>query len=174
MKNIKGFSIIELMVTLTIVSIVLSYAMPSFYQLKLNKLMESERNRLTVSLNFARNYAVKNQQHVIICPSSSGNSCDNKSKWFGGWIIFLDSNKNRMLDSDELLLQHENAMKKEIMATSSKYRQKIRYDGMGFSPGTNLSINFCDARGSEFAKSIILNNAGRIKQSKPISGNVCN
>lgn len=174
MKNIKGFSIIELMITLTIVSIVLSYAMPSFYQLKLNKLMESERNRLTVSLNFARNYAVKNQQHVIICPSSSGNSCDYESKWFGGWIIFLDSNKNRMLDSDELLLQHEDAMKKEIMATSSKYRQKISYDGMGFSPGTNLSINFCDARGSKFAQSIILNNAGRIKQSKPISGNVCN
>lgn len=174
MKNLKGFSLIELMITFTIVGIMMSYAMPSFYQLKLNKLMENERNRLTTSLNFARNYAVKNQQHVIICPSTSGHSCDNESKWFAGWIVFLDSNKNRELDAGDLLLQNENAMQKEIIATSSIYRQKIRYNGMGFSPGTNLSINFCDARGSEFAQSIVLNNAGRIKQSKPISDNVCN
>ncbi|MCF6318823.1 MAG: GspH/FimT family protein, partial [Proteobacteria bacterium] len=134
----------------------------------------NERNRLTVSLNFARSYAIKNQQHIIICPSNSGNGCDNQSRWYQGWIIFKDDNKNRQLDDGELLLQHENAMQTGITVTSSRYRQKIRYNGMGFSPGTNLSINFCDVRGEEFAQAIILNNAGRIKQSKPISDNVCN
>ena len=42
-----------------------------------------------------------------------------------------------------------------------------------FSPGTNLSINFCDKRGKDFAKSIIVSNSGRIKQSDPISSNIC-
>lgn len=174
MNRSNGYSLVELMIVLAIIGISVGYATPSFYQLKLNKLMDGERNRLTVSLNFARNYAIKNQQQIIICPSNSGTGCDNQFRWYEGWIIFKDDNKNRQLDDGELLLQHENAMPNGLTVTSSRYRQKIRYNGMGFSPGTNLSINFCDARGAEFAQSIILNNAGRIKQSKPISDNVCN
>jgi len=173
MRKNKGYTLIELGITLTISSLLLGYALPSFYQLKLNKYMDAERNRLSHSLHFARNYAVNHQIQVIVCSSLSANDCDNKSNWYEGWIVFTDSNRNRKFDGDDKLLQVEDAMMKDIKATSSLYRQKIRYNSMGFSPATNLSINFCDERGSEFAKSIILNNAGRIKQSKPISNNVC-
>lgn len=175
MKFYQGFTLIELMITLSITSILLGYSLPSFNQLKLNKYMEAERNRLTVSLNLARNHAIAYQTYVVVCPSLTGQSCDNKSNWFGGWIVFVDENKNRKLDTKtDTLLQFEDAMKNEIKATSSLYRQKIRYNSMGFSPGTNLSINFCDVRGKDFAKSIIINNAGRVKQSLPISDNICN
>lgn len=174
MKNSQGYTLIELMITITIAGILLSYALPSFHQLKLNKLMENERNRLTTSLHLARNYAVANQIQVIACPSITGNDCDNQSNWHQGWIVFTDLNRNRKLDEADTLLRHENAMPTEIKATASIYRQKIRYNSMGFAPGTNLSINFCDERGKDFAKSIILNNAGRIKQSLPIASNICN
>lgn len=174
MKKENGFSLIELMITLSITGILLGYSAPNFNQLKLNKYMDSERNRLTVSLNFARSYAITSQEHIITCPSSTGFDCDAKSNWHQGWIIFVDANKNREVDNNDLILRKEDSMRDEIKSTSTIYRQKIRYNGMGFSPGTNLSINFCDSRGDAFAKSIILNNAGRIKQSKPISSNVCN
>lgn len=174
MNRKTGFSLVELMITLTIASILLGYAMPSFQHFKLNNQMNSERNRLTSSLHFARHHAISNQIYVVICPSISGKGCDNQSKWYEGWMIFQDNNKNRQLDNNEEVIRYENAMKSEIIATSSTYRQKIRYNGMGFSPGTNLSINFCDVRGKKYAKSIIINNVGRIKQSKPISDNVCN
>ncbi|MBL4772467.1 MAG: GspH/FimT family pseudopilin [Alcanivoracaceae bacterium] len=174
MKNTQGYTIMELMITLTIITILMSYALPSIHQLKLNTFMSSERNRLTLSLNLARSHAITKQIQVIICPSISGNDCDNKSNWYQGWIIFEDSNRNRTLDDEDILLRHEDAMRNEIIATSSIHRQKIRYNSMGFSPGTNVSINFCDERGKDFAQSIIINNAGRIKQSKPISTNVCN
>jgi type IV fimbrial biogenesis protein FimT len=174
MKSTKGFALIELMITLTIVGVLLSYGLPNFHQLKLNKTMDSERNRLTSSLHFARIHAINNQRYVVVCPSINGENCDNNSNWYSGWIIFQDINKNRQLDDQDILLKHEDKMIKGIIATSSKYRKIIRYNGMGFSPGTNLSINFCDSRGKKHAKSIILNNAGRIKQSKPISDNVCN
>lgn len=174
MKKTQGFNLIELMITLSIVGILVGYGMPSFYQLKLDKFMDSERNRLTSSLHFARYHAISSQRYVIVCPSISGDDCDNDSNWFGGWIIFQDNNKNRQLDDQDTLLKYEDKMNNGVIATSSRYRQKIRYNGMGFSPGTNLSINFCDTRGKEYAKSIIISNSGRIKQSKPISDNVCN
>jgi len=174
MNRLKGFTIIEIMTTLLIASILIGYAMPSIQQLQLNNLMNSERNRLTSSLYFARYYAITHQYNVIICPSLTSRNCDNQSNWHQGWMVFRDDNKNRQLDEDEILLKSEDAMKNDVIATSSRYRQKIRYNSMGFSPGTNLSINFCDFRGKEYAKSIIISNAGRIKQSKPIADKVCN
>lgn len=174
MKKSQGYSMIELVITLSIITLLLSYAIPNLYELKLNVTMNSERNRLSRSLNFARYEAIIQQKHVIICPSSSGNDCDNQSNWHQGWMIFIDDNKNRKRDDQEKIFRIEDPMKEDLTALSSIHRQKIRFNTMGLSPGTNVSINFCDPRGSEFAKSIIINNAGRIKQSLPIHGNVCN
>ncbi len=174
MNKFQGYSIIELMIALTIISVLLSYAIPSLYEIRLNSIMNSERNRLSGSLNLARYEAIIEQKHVIVCPSIGGFDCDNSSNWHQGWIIFVDENKNRKRDDQENILRVEDPMKKELTVLSSVNRQKIRYNTLGFSPGTNASINFCDPRGNRSAKSIIINNAGRIKQSLPIHGNVCN
>ncbi len=173
MKSTNGFSLIEMLVTLSIAAVLISYALPSIYNIKSNKALDNERDRLMVSFAYARTYAITQQKQVVVCPSLSGRDCDNQSRWYQGWIVFDDTNRNRQLDSDEKLLQFENQMDNSIIATSSIYRSKIRFNTIGFSPGTNVSINFCDKRGADFAKAIIINNAGRIKQSKPISANIC-
>jgi len=173
MNKQKGFTLIELIITLSIVSILSSYALPSFHELKLNKQLQSERNRLTGSLHLARSHSIMHQTTVIVCPSTSGGSCDNQSNWHQGWIIFSDKNSNRQLDAEDIVLRHEDAMVSQITALSSSHRSKIRYTNIGFSPGTNLSINFCDPRGEEKALAVIVSNSGRVKQSKPISSNVC-
>ena len=173
MKTTKGFTLIELIVSMTIMAILTGYGIPTFQQLKLNSIMDSERNRLTGSFQYARNVAITNQSYVIVCPSLSGKQCDNKSNWHEGWIVFSDINKNRNVDKEDVILRFEDAMRGKINATASVHRQKIRFNNVGFSPGTNVSINFCDKRGKDDAKSIIINNAGRVKQSKPISNKVC-
>jgi len=173
MKLIKGFSLIEMVVTLSIAATLVSYALPSIFEIKSNKILQNDRDRLMVSFAYARTYAINQQKQVIVCPSLSGTDCDNQSNWHQGWIIFDDTNRNRHLDNNEKLLQFENPMDITIIATSSLNRSKIRFNNIGFAPGTNVSINFCDQRGYEHAQAIIINNAGRIKQSKPISSNIC-
>ena len=173
MKTKKGFSLIELVITLSIAGILISYALPSISNIKSNKILKNESDRLMVSFAFARTYAINEQKQVIVCPSLSGKDCDNQSNWYQGWIIFDDTNRNRQLDTEENLLQFENPMNHTVMATSSTYRSKVRFNNIGFAPGANVSINFCDKRGDDYALALIVNNAGRIKQSKPLSSNVC-
>jgi len=174
MNSRNGYSLIEMLVTMSIATVLISFALPSFVEIKSNKILKNERDRLMVSFAYARSYAINQQKQVVVCPSLSGYSCDNQSKWNQGWIIFDDSNSNREFDNNEKLLQFENPMDKSVKATSSIFRSKIRFNNIGFSPGTNVSINFCDKRGNDFALSLIINNAGRIKQSRPISSDVCN
>jgi type IV fimbrial biogenesis protein FimT len=159
--NQAGFTLIELVIALAVITILTGYAVPNYQAFKHNKMMTTEINRLVSSLHFARNQSIIYGSHVILCPSESLQSCDAVNHWHKGWLVFKDDNRNRQLDTNESILTTEQAMQGTLKATASVYRQKIRYDRLGASPGTNLSIRFCDFRGAEHAKAIIVNNVGR-------------
>jgi type IV fimbrial biogenesis protein FimT len=156
-----GMTLIEMMIALAVIGILTGYAVPGYQQFKHNKMMTTEINRLVSSLHFARNQSIILGRHVLLCPSQSLVSCDASSQWHQGWLVFRDDNQNRKLDSTEIILTTEQAMQGSLQAVASVYRQKIRYDRLGASPGTNLSIRFCDFRGAEYSKAIIVNNVGR-------------
>ena len=174
MNKNKGFSLIELIIVLTVISILSAYAMPTFRQLRQNKAIESARNSLFVELQFARTKAIMSQSYIVVCPSVSNSACADDANWHKGWIVFIDKNHDKKYNNNDEILRIGNAMQPGVSAISSNYRKKIRFNGLGFAPGTNLSINFCDERGNDFAQAIIISNSGRVKQSKPINDNVCN
>ncbi|KAA3641490.1 MAG: prepilin-type N-terminal cleavage/methylation domain-containing protein [Proteobacteria bacterium] len=157
----SGLTLIEMMIALAVIGILTGYAVPNYQQFKHNKMMSTEINRLIGSLHFARNQSIIYGTQVVLCPSQSLQSCDAVSHWHKGWLVFKDDNHNRELDSDEDILTVEQAMQNSLTAVASVYRQKIRYDRLGASPGTNLSIRFCDFRGADHAKAVIVNNVGR-------------
>ncbi len=84
MKSTNGFSLIEMLVTLSIAAVLISYALPSIYDIKSNKILNNERDRLMVSFAYARTYAITQQKQVVVCPSLSGSNCDNQSRWYCG------------------------------------------------------------------------------------------
>jgi len=159
--KMTGMTIIEMVIALAILGILTGYAVPNYQQFKHNKMMTTEINRLVSSLHFARNQSIILGRHVVLCPSESLIKCDASSQWHKGWLVFRDDNQNRKLDGHEIILTTEQAMQNSLQAVASIYRQKIRYDRLGASPGTNLSIRFCDNRGAGHAKAIIVNNVGR-------------
>ncbi len=161
----QGYTLFEMIVVTMIISILTAYAWPEFHNMYLNHLQVAERNRLVASLNFARNLSIVNNTHIVVCPSAAGRECDAGSAWDRGWIVFQDSNRNRIREESEKLFNAENAMNTHITAHSSEHRNKVRYNHHGYAPGSNLSIQFCDPRGSDFAKSVVINNAGRIRQA---------
>lgn len=160
-QKYNGFTLIELIIALSIISILSAYAIPSYQTFKQNQTMTQELNRLSSSINFARNQSILMGHHVILCATETYSSCDGSSQWSTGWMVFADKNRNRNYDPSDTMLLNENKMDNALNAISSIHRQKIRFNSTGFAPGTNLTIRFCDERGTESGKAIVVSNVGR-------------
>lgn len=89
-KNQKAFTLIELMVTLSILAIVMALAIPSFKSSVANNRSAGAGGELVTALNIARGEAIKRGSYVTICASDNGTSCLSAGNWAKGWLIFAD------------------------------------------------------------------------------------
>ncbi len=160
----RAFSLLELLLGLSILGLLLGLAMPSFADYRARQEMRSASERLLVSLWLARTRAINGMQHTLVCSSADGQSCDGSGHWENGWIVFVDSNRNRQLDPGETLLDRGEPFNSQLTARSVRSRSKIRYNVMGYSPGTNVTITFCDQRGPAHAAALVVSNTGRPRQ----------
>jgi type IV fimbrial biogenesis protein FimT len=88
MRPQKGFTIIELMVTLAVLAVVVAIAAPSFSGLLRDSRNQAIRNEMASALQMARSEAVKRRTNVIICKRNEDNDdCDNGNDWSNGWLI---------------------------------------------------------------------------------------
>lgn len=88
--NSKGFTLLELIVTLAVAAIVLSMAIPSFTSSILNNNSIALGTEFNSALQFARSEAIKRSSRVSICPSANGETCLSASDWAKGWMVFVD------------------------------------------------------------------------------------
>lgn len=87
----RGFTLIELMVTIAVLAIVVSIAGPSFTSMINNNRSAAVGEELAGAFNYARSEAVKRGDRVSICASSDGATCSAAGTWSQGWIVFTDS-----------------------------------------------------------------------------------
>lgn len=81
----RGFTLVELLVTMAVAAILLTVAVPNFQMFVLNSRMASQANDLITAFNMARSEAVKRAASVTVCASSNGTSCTGT--WEQGWIV---------------------------------------------------------------------------------------
>ncbi|MBN8772197.1 MAG: GspH/FimT family pseudopilin, partial [Thiobacillus sp.] len=74
----RGFTLIELVVTLAVAGILLGIAIPNFQLFVMNNRMASQANDLITALNMARSEAVKRAANVMVC---SGTVCPGAVSW---------------------------------------------------------------------------------------------
>lgn len=83
--EIRGFTLVELLVTMAVAAILLTIAVPSYQNFVINSRMAAQANDLITALNLARSEAVKRGANVTICASSNGTGCTGS--WHQGWIV---------------------------------------------------------------------------------------
>lgn len=84
MKSVKGFTLIELMVTLVVAAILLTVAVPSFQRVSANNALKSTAHDLAATINTARMQSMSTRSEIVISPAAGG--------WENGWTLVYPAN----------------------------------------------------------------------------------
>ena len=155
-----GFTLYELMVTITVIGVILSIGIPSFSEFTQNSRLAGTSNDLLSSFQVARSEAARSKSNITIC--ASDNSLDANANCAGtfndGWIIFIDidGDLNRAGAGENILRAHA-APASGVTITTNAGADYFAFAGTGLGRG-NVGGNpalqtamICDARGLDLA-----------------------
>lgn len=160
-----GYSLIELMITLAILSIVLAIAVPSVRDYFANARRLTVTNNLIGDLSYARMEAIRRGQFVTVCGGAAG-VCVTNNDWSGGRIVFVDSNNNGLIDAGEDVLRTETAAPSGFTLTASGFTNRITFAASGLRArgSVNGSIRVCTS--GYFGRDVSLSVTGRVDADK--------
>lgn len=161
--NNKGFTLIELMITLIIFSIVVALGAPSFSRMITNNAVNTDRDTLFNSLVYARTEAIKRSETVSICKSVNLTACDSSASWTDGWVVFEDSNGDGAATGDTILRVHE-ALKRNISVTFSG-GDSVTFDGLGRAANSGTFSLSHSSGNADFDRTVVLTATGRARKA---------
>jgi type IV fimbrial biogenesis protein FimT len=94
MKKTSGMTLIELLTTLLIAAILLSYGIPNFRNLYLQQSLNTKANNMLVDFAFARVEAVNTGYPVSVVANGT---------WKKGWQVVSDVNSDDTIQDSEIL-----------------------------------------------------------------------
>lgn len=141
----RGFTLIELMVTVAVLAIVLTVAVPSFASLVNGNRLTAQANDILAGLILARTEAIKQNQSMIFCHSADGATCSAApATGWQGWLVrgTIDATPiatGVMLSSNLTVLASSNV----VSATFDSTTNAIRFSPQGLirSGSANTALN---------------------------------
>ena len=161
MKSTQAaFTLIELMVSMLILSILLMITTPSFGNLLAQNRQSNHISLIKTTLATARGTAISHDTSVTICPLD-GPQCTNN--WHEEIYVFIDANHNKFFDSDDFIIGMIESIPKSDSLTYPRNAVTYRADASiaGFQSG---SFVYCIKDKPEIlGKRITVSQAGRYR-----------
>jgi len=129
----SGFTLIELMTTLTLVAIILAIGIPSMNGFIQSNRISSEMTAFAGDLQFARAEAIKQGIPVVLCASSNGTSCSGANAWQAGWIVYADVDSSGGQGSGESAIRARPAWRSSDTFTATPSMTSITFTRDGFA-----------------------------------------
>ena len=104
-RLLRGFTLIELMITVAIAVILIAVAAPSFQQAINGNRLNTSANEVIAALQLARAEAIRNNRRVVFCRSTDGSACSADDTVWPGWITFVDTNSDGVRDATEPVIK---------------------------------------------------------------------
>ena len=178
----RGFTLIELMVTLAIAAVLMLVAIPSMTAYKRNAELTSATNTLLSAINSARGEAMKRGMNAMVVPTGNGSS------WNTGWVVFVDKDRTQVYDAaaDQTVLSQgplpsyfnitgngtANTSAPYIMFDASGY-SKMKSGGFGALSFTLTRTDLSGAQLLDQTRRIVVASTGRVRTCRPSLDATC-
>ena len=155
----RGFTLIELMVVVTLVAVLSAIAVPGFRTLLLNQRLASSISEFVAALSLARAEALKRSQTITLT-SKAGKD------WNSGWEV------KGAIDGVPTTLRTFNALPAGVTvdpALGSAFNGKVSYDANGFSRNGDAYLMGCVALKAETGRrsAVVVSASGRPRVCDP-------
>jgi type IV fimbrial biogenesis protein FimT len=170
-----GFTLVELLITIVVLSILLGLAVPAFRSLMQNDQQWVQTNNLILSLNAARSESIKNDTAGggQICSSSNGLTCTG-TPWNQGWIVLGVDPANPNNPAGKRL-QVVGALPAGTTLNEANGNLTVTFLSNGalntaalVNPAAPVAFKMCDARGATFARYLQVSLMGRVVASPTV------
>jgi len=149
LRQQRGFTILELMMTVTVAAILSTLAFPSFVTMTKNNRLTTQANDFILALNLTRSEAVKRGTSATITAETGG--------WTNGWTV-EDAAGNDLRIGD--------ALQNSMVLTNDNTNTVITYSSSGTAAGTPTAapgnFDLCDDRTGEIGRQISISTTGRV------------
>lgn len=182
----RGFTLVEVLVVMTISAILLALAVPSFRSIIRTSQISSASNTMLASLDLSRSEAIRRNVVVVLCRSlnpqapqpvcsgaaGNGYAADD---WASGWVVFAkapgNANAGQFEAGDEVVSRQvpltAAVQERLIVEWAGVARRSFGANGLLTQlANTTIFIDHRDtqvATRSEFARCIAVNVAGRAR-----------
>ena len=127
MKSQSGLTLIELLITLAVVSVLIALVAPRFGSMTTANKLAATANALATDIAYTRNEAVTRNGIVTITA--------NAGDWINGWQI---------TDATGTVLRDVGPISASITLTNPSGITSIAYQSNGSQTSGSIDINFCD------------------------------
>lgn len=159
-----AYSVPELLFTLLLIAILLALGIPGIGWLALDTRMTADINALVTSIQLARSESAKQGKPAVVCKTADFWRCGGDDVHYeSGWMVFVnaDGDNPPVRDAGEaLIFRYSPSLEGSIRSNRASYVFRPYY-----RRSTNGTITFCDRRGSEAARAVIVSYTGRPRVS---------
>ncbi|HSG96844.1 MAG TPA: GspH/FimT family pseudopilin [Woeseiaceae bacterium] len=152
-KTQAGFTLYELLITVLIVGVVLTFAIPNMQGFAANSRMTSTANDMHAAFHLARSESSRAKTNISICPSDDGVSCGGT--WEDGYIVFVDEDGDLVVDGgNETVLRQHGTIADGVSMRIAGAASYFSYSSTGLgrpNVGGNTAVSqvvMCDERGN--------------------------
>lgn len=150
----RGFSLYELLITLSLVAVLGTLALPAFATLSAKSRQYAEISALFHAVHHARKISIVQRREVSLCPSDDGATCAARSDWSDGWILYYTPDDSG--PGDLVVVAHKVSDSMQITANRRAFTLRATV-----KRATNGTLVVCDRRGRIPPKALVVSFTGR-------------